>query len=406
MSRKYLGPLIVFIVILLISYIKLGGYYDYDYFLRKRSEIASRNNKDIHVAVVWNLLREQSFLDGVKLAVNEVNQQGVTLKKDNNVTTGKLILHFFDDETSEGAEDSWLSISSDTNIMAVLGHSSSSSAVSASISYEYNGVLFISSIATDAALTGHNFKYTVSINPSEHFFVQKLIEFVQKNKFNKLAVLYTRDDYGIDFYDEFMAHLPSSIEMVASRSFYMTEEDELTGDLSSKRDIIYRLMQQEFDALILVARDEYAAKMIKQLHSMEFNKPILGSEGLDDLEIWNISEHTASNVYVVSVFPEVDTNIQNDPENERIKAFVAVFKKTYGYEPGYYAFQGYESVKVLASAYQITGSTDPIRVAATLEFAYKNGYNNYLFDLNGLITNKKMYVKEMVNGKFKMINSE
>lgn len=406
MNRKYLGPLIISLAILSICLFKLESYFDYDYFLRKRSELAARNNKDIHVAVTWNLLNEKSFLDGAKLAVREVNRQGITLRKGSNVTTGQLVLHFFDDGTDEAAQDSWITISQNTDIVAAIGHSSPFSAISASISYEYNGVLFISSITTESALTDHNFEFTFSIIPSNRSFVSKLLDYAHKNELNKLVVLYARDDYGIGFYNELVAQLPNSLEVVASRSFYTTEEDRLSGDLSSKRELVYRLMQQDFSALILVARDGLAAKMIKELRAMEFTKPILGSEGLDNQEIWNISEHTASNVYFVSVFPGVDASAKDDPENERIKAFVTAFKQTYGYEPGYYAFQGYESIKVLASAYQIAGSTDPIRVAATLEFAYKNGYNNYLFDLNGLITNKKIYVKEMVNGKFKMINSE
>ncbi|MDO9104390.1 MAG: hypothetical protein Q7U57_05455, partial [Methylovulum sp.] len=63
-------------------------------------------------------------------------------------------------------------------------------------------------------------------------------------------------------------------------------------------------------------------------------------------------------------------------------------------------------VKVLASAYQLAGSTVPIRVAAALQFGYKNGYNGYVFDRRSRITNKKIVIKEMVNGKFNTIDPE
>jgi len=407
MRKKYLGPLVILAVVILVILKSIYDYYSaYDYSLRRRAEIAKQNHKDIHVAVVWDLLHEKSFLDGVRLAVNETNRDGIKLVSGRKTTIARLVMHEFNDGTDEDAEDSWLSISANRDIVAVIGHSSSASAIPASISYEYNGVLFISAIATDSALTAPKFKYTFSINPSDPYYAGKLIDYAQKNNLFKLLIFFAQNDYGVEFYNTFVSGLSEVFEIVASRSFFETNEDQAAGNLSSKAGLIYRLMQNDFDAVVLAARGQLGAKMIEQLRAMGVEKPILASEGLDNIAVWDMSHQTANKLYVASVFPEDGETIQNNSIPLLTRSFIVNFKQAYGYEPGYFAFQGYETIKILASSFQLTGSTEPIRVAATLQFGYKNGYNDYTFNRDSLIANKKIVIKEMINGKFKTIDLE
>ncbi|MDO9104803.1 MAG: ABC transporter substrate-binding protein [Methylovulum sp.] len=402
MGKNYRGPLAVLAVIVLLAAKGLYSYYlSYDYALQRRAELARQNRPEIHVAVVWDLLREKSFLDGVKLAASETNRTGIRLVSDGQETLGKLVLHEYDDGTADDAEDTWLAVSAARDIVAVVGHSSSATAIPASISYEYNGVLFISAVATSSALTAPKFKYTFSIVPTDQAFADALVSYAETHRLYKLVVLYARSEYGLGFYESFVSALPENFDLIATRSFFETEEDKLAGNLSSTTGTIYQLMQQDFDAVVVAAKGERGAAMVEQLRDMGVDKPILGSEALDDEDVWRWSHHTANRLFVASVFAKDST--ATPPLTQ---AFIDNFRQAYGYEPGYYAFQGYEAVKVLASAYQLAGSTVPIRVAAALQFGYKNGYNGYVFDRHSRITNKKIVIKEMVNGKFNTIDPE
>lgn len=386
----------------------LNNYYSsYDYSLRKRAEIAGQNHPDIHVAVVWDLLHDNGFTDGVKLAFKEVNEKGVTLKSNHGTTRGQIFLHEYDDGSEKKAESARQAVANNHEIVAVLGHSKPASAISASISYEYNGVLFISPMVTDPSLTDHKFKYTFSTNPSNKSYIKHLVDYARQHKLFKFIILYIRGDYGMNLYQELGSQLDDDFEIVASRSFFPLQEDIAAGNMNRKTDIIFQLMQNSFDAVFLIARDGMAAEMIQQLRSMGISQPILGSEGLDYQDIWNKSGHHSNNTFVASVYPGGDAAAQKSANNPHIAPFIEKFKASYGYEPNYSAFQGYDAAMVLASAFELTGTTVPIRVGATLTYKYQEeGYNHYKFDLNGLITNKKIFIKEMIGDQSKIIDSE
>lgn len=357
----------------------------YHYSLTKRAEIAAQLNKDIHVAIVWDLKNESSFVDGVTLAINEINKQGILLKSANKTVNAQIVLHQFDDSTKRNARKSRLTIAADHKIVAVLGHSSSASAIPASITYEYNGVLFISVVATDSMLTEHGFKYTFSIIPSEDLFVDTIIQFTKKKNWNNLVFLHARNQYGLDLYDRFAARLEAPLQIVEAKSFFIEHRDY--------KNIIYEVMKKDFDAVVLAAVDRNAAIMIKELRKMGVNTPILGGDGLDNFKIWDWSGQTSNQTYVASVFAGQDS-------------FRQKFKQFYGMEADYYAYQGYEAAHVLADAIRKTGTSEPIRVASTLKYNYVPGYGNYEFDIKGLVSNKMIYIKQMQDGKFVQIEQE
>lgn len=377
MSRKIA---IIFSVVVCLLLIKIIYFYfsSYDYSLQKRSDIASQKNPDIHVAVVWDKT-DSSFMTGVTMAVNEVNRQGIMLKADDKTIKAQIVLHEYDDSTEDSSEQTRLDIANDHRIVAVLGHSTSASAIPASITYEYHGILFISVVATMPILTDHNFKYTFSIIPSEYFFANQLIQFTQKKHWYNLAVLHARNPYGLGFYEAFASQVELPLQIVSVKSFFTGQKDY--------KELIYNVMKNDFDAVILADAEQNAAEMIKQLRYMGMNKPILGGDGLDNLKIWDWSGHTANQLYVASVLPG-----QSNSDDKLNQMF----------SDNYVIYQGYEAVHLLADAIQKTGSIEPILVASTLKYNYKQGYSGYIFDTNGLVMNKKMYVKEFRNGKFFM----
>lgn len=377
MGKKSILIFSLFIVLLagrfIYSYVAT-----YDYSLQKRTVTASEKNSDIHVAVVWDK-NDESFMDGIYLAVKEINQQGIILKSDNKTVRAQIVLHQYDDSTEQSGEQASLNIAADHQIVAVIGHSSSASAIPASITYEYNGVLFISIVATAPILTDHDFKYTFSTIPSDNSFADKIIQFAEQKKWNKLLILHARNPYGKNLYNRFASQIKSPLDIVYTKSFFTEQVDY--------RDLIYEVMKKDFDAVLLAAMDENAAKMIKQLREMGMNKPILGGDGLDNLKIWGWSGQTANQVYAASIFVA-----DND--------FVKKFNLVEGEYVGYVVSQAYDALHILADAIQKTGSSDPILVASTLKYSYKQGYKGYVFDTNGLIANKELYIKELKDGNF------
>lgn len=381
MLRKIVTIISVFVLLvcgkLIYSYVS-----NYEYSLQKRADIAAQKRPEIHVAVVWDKT-DESFFKGIALAVDEVNQKGILLKANDKVVQARIVLHKYDDSTEKSSQQARLDIASDHRIVAVLGHSTSASAIPASITYEYNGILFISVVATVPTLTNHSFTYTFSIIPSEYFFSRKLIEFAEHKNWNRLLILHARNPYGLSFYEAFSGEVELPLQIVSVKSYFSGQYDY--------KELIYNAMKVDFDAVVLADAEQNAAEMIRQLRHMGMDKPILGGDGLDNFKIWDWSGKTANQLYVASVLAG-----QGSEEN----------KNKQNFENNYVIYQAYEAVQVLADAIRITGSSEPILVASTLKYNFKEGYAGYNFDSNGLVVNKKLYVKEFRDGKFIMIDQE
>ena len=396
MDKKYF-PTVFTITLIIGLFIYFHWNSNYDYRLHKREKNALQNNTDIHIAAVWHLKEDKTFLDGVKLAINETNADGIALKSNNTLTKAKIILHEYDDSTEENAQDAWLSISETPEIVSVLGHSSAMSAIPASISYEYNGILFISAITTHSALTQHQNNYTLSINPSNPYYINKLLDYAKNQNLKKLIILHEQDEDSKRFYQELMSQLDSSFKIINSYSF--TEVKNIIDIRST--DNIYRILSHDFDAVVLITQPKNIVEMLTKLRAIGITQPILGSQGFDQPNLLTLPESVVNNVILSSVFPEAKVT-----EDSLTNHFIDNFKLTYGYTPSYFAFQGYESVKILTSAYSLIGTTLPISVATTLKFHYANGYHNYVFNRDGLIKNKPIYLKSVNQGQFKMVNVE
>lgn len=396
MDKKYF-PTVFTITLIIGLFIYFHWNSNYDYRLHKREKNALQNNTDIHIAAVWHLKEDKTFLDGVKLAINETNADGIALKSNNTLTKAKIILHEYDDSTEENAQDAWLSISETPEIVSVLGHSSAMSAIPASISYEYNGILFISAITTHSALTQHQNNYTLSINPSNPYYINKLLDYAKKQNLKKLIILREQNEDNNRFYQELMSQLDSSFKIINSYSF--TEVKNIIDIRST--DNIYRILSHDFDAVVLITQPKNIVEMLTKLRAIGITQPILGSQGFDQPNLLTLPESVVNNVILSSVFPEAKVT-----EDSLTNYFIDKFKLTYGYTPSYFAFQGYESVKILTSAYSLIGTTLPISVATTLKFHYANGYHNYVFNRDGLIKNKPIYLKSVNQGQFKMVNVE
>lgn len=376
---------LMLVIGLLVLRAVIGYRSTYQYSTAKRAEIAAQNASEIHIAVVGNLWQDSSFVDGVTKAVEEVDADGIRLGSGDDAVSSRLVIHRYDDSTVENARASRLSIASDHRIIAVLGHSTSDTAIPASITYEYNGILFISTFATDALLTNHGFMYTFSTIPAESAFIDMLVRFALQKKWYKLAVLHARNSYGLEFYERLGAQLEKPLEIVRVKSFF-------TGDHDYK-SIIYDVMKTEFDAVVIAARDHNAARMIKQVREMGIDKPILGAEGLDNVHIWAWSDQKAYDTYVASTYVD-QTNL------------VGPVQPTDALVGGYTSNQGYEAVKILVDILRKSGSAKPIELASTLKYNYAPGYGGYFFDVNGLIANKKIFMKQFEDGKFAILKQE
>lgn len=395
--KKYAIPLLLVIIAATIPARFLLGYLSsYQYSLHKREELAKMDDSDIHIAVTWNLpFLGESFKKGVELALEEENERGFSFTKNGVQIQKKMVVHDFHNDINSNNRITE-KVVNNPNIIAVLSIEESSQAIASSVSYEQYGVLSISSFATDQHLTNHGFKYVFSILPTSREYAQALVKFCELKGYKNIAVLYSRQGSGgLNIAINFSGLLKDKdTNVVFSHSLDPKQTDY--------RELIYVLQRHDFDAILLGAKGEIAARVINQLRTMGVDKPLFSGISMDDTSLWELSGQKSNNVFVASTYDDT-----KESEDRNSEAYIKFDKKYGSNKPkpnfNFAARQGYDALKVLASAIRKSNSIVPIDIAGTLKYNFKDDRGKNYFNNLGRVENTTFYIKEMKDGEFHIV---
>ena len=336
---------------------------------------------EIHIAVIDSSNTPSRFIDGVKMAIQELNDSGIT---------GKPIkATFYDDKGSlaRAQRIAW-KIADNPDIIAAVGHFSSTIALSVSITYEKNSIIFITPKATISDLIRDTNTYTFRNIPSDNIMGLEMAKFAGRKKFKKMVILYERESPGKRLAEIFQKHgdgLGMKFPSVKSYSSWKTDFRPLVSDL---RNV-------SFDAILICGSLPTSAYIIKQIRDMGIEVPIIGSDLMDSMQLLNIAGKAADGVSIPTVFdPKIPHNVT--------RYFVDNFKYFYGFEPDTLAAQGYDAIKVLGHAIEKGGTSNPIVISTNLKFL-KNWHGvtgSYSFTQRGGIIDKSIYFKSVIKDKF------
>lgn len=362
----------------------------YDSPAEERAKKAAKSKGDVVIAIVESSGAANLFREGVDLAVEELNQE------EGGVLGRKIRLEYFDDEGSQAIGQSVArKISGRGDVIAVIGHRFSDIAVAASVTYEQNGIVFISPGATDQDLIRESSKYTFRNIPSDEVMGRETAKFAKRQKFNNVAVLYDSESSGKRISQIFRSQADKQgINIVAEKAY--------AGWEGNFRLMIADLIREnDFDAIFLGGVLPSAAEMVKQIRDMGVTKPIIGNDLIDSPLLLNIAGKAAQGTIVPTVF---------DPKRAKSVTldFVKRFEEKLGVEPDTWAAQGYDAVRVLANAIETNGSTVPIEISTTLRFLndWQGVTGSYSFDRTGNIIGKAVRFKQVDSGDFVFLEHE
>ncbi|MBF0426597.1 MAG: ABC transporter substrate-binding protein [Magnetococcales bacterium] len=353
---------------------------------------------DIAIGVVWNQVwnseNDELFFEGAELAREEINQQGGVL--------GRMIktipTHDLGTESSLGAIQVARKLADTPNLVAVIGHSTSSSAIPASITYEHRGVVFISPSSTQVELTNHNFQYVFRTIPDNREQGARMADYAHEKNYKTFAVLYASDTNSEQVASIFIEE--SAAEHQAS-FLYNKMFPENTKDfnymLSEILAVLDKDPSQKLDAIFFSGLSEQGGVFIQQARRMGVLVPVIGSDGLDSQALWKLSREQAAGTVVPTVFLDTSSNKQHD-------LFREAFVKRFGKRPGTWAALAYDAIRLLAHAIKEGESIVPFDIATALRYMPKPwpGVTGcHRFSRTGDVTGKKIFIQEMgKNGKF------
>jgi branched-chain amino acid transport system substrate-binding protein len=376
----------------------------------RQSPATSQDNKappPIVIGVPWKSAQDDGFIDGVKLAVKEINQKGGVLK---NIPLQIIINDsesaFYDSTLSVKARrDAVLNIANtyaaNPDLIAVIGHASSESAVIASVVYQNNGILFLAPNARYKKLTGHNFSYTFRTSLNNEFMAAQLADYAAQKGYKRIAILNACIDAIQEFVNEFTTYAVEkhAAEIISRHSFFEDTVDiiSLVADLKNIQNV---------DAICIATNSKKAAEIYQQIRNVGIKLPIIGNVALDNNEVLSRAKQWETSKKI----QKLNIPTLYDITTAKGRQFDQQFRQEYGQnvQADYLAALGYDAVNLLAHAIQYAKSTVPAEIALTLRYmdACKGVAGKYEFEANGDLKNKPVsffhlegnnYVFEHVN---------
>ncbi len=367
---------------------------------RTQRAALSKDGDPIVIGISWRAANTDFFINGVKLAVKEINQTGGILNSPLQIVINDREGAFNEAALSVAERQNAIfniakTFTDDPNLIAVIGHSSSSIAILASVIYQNNGILFLAPNATNAKLTEHNFDYTFRTIPTNAEIGAQVADYAAQHGYKNIAMFHGRGDYETELANAFATNSINKhgANIVFRRSFFNTTIDimSLITELKNSRQV---------DAVFIASNSKISAKIYQQSRSMGVKLPFIGGETLDtqvfldQLRQWEYAKNIKKSS-IPTVFNALAPSSQQ---------FVRQFKQEYGADaqPDYLAALGYDTVNLLAHGIQRAQSRVPIEVAVALRYmdACKGVAGKYEFKRNGDLKAKSFYFKHLAKGHY------
>ncbi len=237
----------------------------------------------------------------------------------------------------------WANKFADTgDLLAVVGHSDSSSTLSAAALYNQKGVPQIVTIATNPGITniGH---WTYRLCISDAAQGPALAEYSVRDWAKKrIAVLYVNDAYGRGLAELFESRVREiGGEIVASIMHRnVLGDDDQTMIRSSLKGLEGKARP---DLFVLFQRVDAALWTIRAIREAGFNGDILGGDSISPLSVLQRDPKLQEGMRISQFF-------MPDRDNERVKSFLLDFRAVAGSDPDYGNAFAYDAIYLLREA--------------------------------------------------------
>ena len=303
--------------------------------------VISAATKEVTIAVVGPMSGDyailgQYFVEGVKLAVDEINDLGGV----NGITFN--IKTYDDSNNPTEATNIARRIVTDDDVVAVIGHYTSSNVFAAQGIYDSAKLIHFTPSASHPDLTKSG-KYTFRLWSTLNGYQRQSAEYsVNKLGYKKQAIIYVNNDWGKGSFDVWK----DAVEENGGELVLV--EQVLDGDRDFKSQL-GKVANSNVDCLVILTYYTEGALMVSQARSMGINIPLLGSGTFLEEQFLDIAGDAAEGI----IF---NTEFHKDRPTEAVQNFVKLFEKKYpGKEIGIYHPTAYEGASLVIKAVENVG---------------------------------------------------
>lgn len=286
----------------------------------------------------------QQMLEGLQMAVDEVNQAGGLLDGQ------QVEIVSFDNksEVTEAASVAQRLVSEE--VVGVVGPSLTSTTQAQIPILQEAGIPSVSPSATDDNIVfdeaGNVLEYFYRVCFSNSYQGRIGAAFVADQLQATKAVVLTDQaaDYSQGLADEFKAEFVDRGGSIVFESAFQSGDTDFSAILTS-------LIGQDFDVIYLPAYYNEAGLLIKQARELGITQPIMGPDGFSSPVLAELAGTTATDIYFTDHFSQVS-------DSERVQNFLKAYQDTFGKEAGTWQALGYDAAMLIFDAIQRANSTD------------------------------------------------
>jgi len=358
---------------------------------QNREKALAKPSNEIVIGVVWPFANQNDqFREGLHLALEQVNAAGVLGGKkirlverddNNSVITAMAI-------AQELAEDLTLS--------AVIGHRSSAVTVPVSQIYDNAGLLLLAPASTSPNLTKRNSSFIFRNIPSDEQIGARLAQYAREAGYHRVAIYYSGDEYGRGLANAFeeQANL-AGLKIVDRRSDFKGRAD--VQRMADKWELL------DVEVVLLATNAREGIRFIRELRASGFDKPVIGGDALDNDQFVSSGDFVEGTVVVSIYHPDVIHH--SDTDSSLNTQFRQQFREKYGTEPGKWAAQAYDSLRLLADMIERAQSRNPKEIAKQLASGHpwEGVVGRRSFDANGNVEGMELVEKQVRGGRFEII---
>lgn len=290
-------------------------------------------------------------LDGLKLAIKEVNDAGGV--------NGKKITIVDADNKSEASEavNAATKLISDDKVKVVVGPAVTANVIAESQVATDDKIPVVAPDATSSEVTVENGQVKPYIFRSCFIDPQQgtvMAKFATENLKAKTAVIYVDNstDYSKSLGKVFKEKFEAAGGKVLDQQAFVAKDQDFKATLTT-------LKAANADVIFVPAYYEEVGKIVKQARELGITCPILGTDGWDDSKVADIAGADAlNNTFFSTHYSDKD---------DSVKGFVEAFKQEYGHMPNVFAALGYDAGKMIVDAIKRAGSDDPEKIRQALE---------------------------------------
>lgn len=289
------------------------------------------------------ILGGESMVKGAQLYLDQINENG-------GIQGKKLELEVYDDQNDPQIAAKVAHEIVDSDALAVIGHYSSSTSLTAGKIYQAYGIPAVTGSATADDITKWNKWYfsTTLTNSNQGLFIADYINKILKR--SRIKIIYSPGNYGSSLAEDVATAFSSLGGEVVNQWTLSTDadRDRIIDDLVAAQEA-----GADPDLIFMAVEREKAANLIAKSKLYGLNYPIFGGDALADVSLAEKFVNTpeerdnpgffTNNIYGIAP-------IIFDISGETGQVFRSLYEQRYGSIPGWIAAAYYDTAHAITSA--------------------------------------------------------